>query len=175
MGRKAVLSAIVLCAVLLVVITVYLFKVRDTANDWSRYISPQLGVSFEYPSGRLTVRPEGSFGTTTIRIDNQSEIADPQKQEIIIFEIVPTDPKKISSLEDWIQFVGHNDSPGGSPYVNGRFVKMNGERAVITTQQDSNEVGLDVFHKNTLYSMFFQNMSTADIERVWKSVVFLNN
>jgi hypothetical protein len=78
------------------------------------------------------------------------------------------------SPEDWIHFVGHNDSPGGSLYVNGQFVKIDGECAIITARTDANEVVLDVFHKNTLYSIFFQNMNSADLERVWKSVAFLH-
>lgn len=181
MNRKVAILIISISAILLAaVVAVVVFwspHIRsengNAAGGWSRYVSTELGVSFDYPSTELAPEPQDSFGTTTIRVDNHARVAAPEKQEIIVFTIVPTDPKEISSLDDWIRFVGHNNSPGGSPYVNGRFVEIDGARAVITTPQGSNELMLDVFYKNTLYSISFQNMSSADVERVWKSVTFL--
>lgn len=183
MRRKLSILIAVIAIILIVGGLFYLSPRIFGVKNWSAYTSSTIGVSFEYPSNELTPEPEGSYGTTTVRIDNNHEIGasntDVSKIKMVIAEMVPTNATEVASLDDWIKIVENNKSPGGSPFTNAQFTTIDGERAAVThsTVIEGNTYGttdVTVFHGGKIYQMVITNLSPEETERVWKSLKFLN-
>ena len=147
-------------------------QVLSPSEAWATYSNPKMGFSIEYPSSSMKVTPEGAFGTNTVRIDS-GNIA---SSKMIVATLVPTEPKEIVSIDDWVKKVEGTNSPGGSPYTDIQYKTVDGVRVGISRDPNNVSDMQLLYVRNTqLFMISTINLSSGDSSRIIKSVHFLSN
>lgn len=172
-------TILILVILLLVILGWWFFASRShgttVSAPWIVYTSTPLGVSFEYPSQELAPAPEGSYGTSTVRIDNTHGVATTPENlpdlKMIMVSVVPTNPSEVTSLDAWIKLVENNKVPGGSAFTDVQFMMIDGERAAVVVDPKAMTY-VTVFRNQTLYQVTIMNLSQDEVAHVLQSFHF---
>lgn len=119
---------------------------------------------------------EGSFGSTTIRIDNNNgnKIQIPSNElKMILVSIIPTNPSEVNSVDDWISMISKRSKTSFSdPFKNLRYDLMDGERFAISDYADSGTTQALFFRDKQLHAISIMNLPVTDTVRILKSIDF---